>query len=93
MSARCPTYLATRLQVLRAHMRDIAVERGLLEAFGERIAVATAHAEQALEAGSKAMVEGAIREQRELALALYTSSPPGDPAAPDESRVGDLTSS
>ena len=70
MAPRVPDVLVARLHTLKAHVRHLARDRGLEDAFFGELAVLDQRARAALEAGSKERVEGALAEARALARRL-----------------------
>ena len=70
MVTRAPDYLVARLQTLKAHVRHLARDRGLEDAFIGELALLESRAQEALGARSKELVEGALAETRALARRL-----------------------
>lgn len=70
MTTRAPDYLVARLKTVSAHVRHLARERGLQDAFLGELALFDSSVRRALEAASVKAVEAALQEARALALRL-----------------------
>lgn len=77
MTERAPLHLVARLGVIEAHVRQLAKDRGLEDAFATDLSAVARGAELARSDRSKDGVEAALRELRALARRIAAAAQAG----------------